>query len=136
MKARDVLLVLAGAVGALAIAGIVLFAVDGDTATAPTPTTTPTQNPSPTAYQRRLTGAEAEARVKDQATEDYTSPVEDVVGGWRDCEALDFNESTRNWVVRCDLHLVNLTNGKSTIMARAGTWLLRDSTGEIIERLD
>ena len=137
VKARDVLLVLAGGAVALVIAGVVLLAVGGETATAPTPTpaptptASPTQDPSPSPYQRRLTGVEAAANVRREANEDYISPVESVIGGWRDCEASDFNESSRSWVVQCNLHLTSLETGKTTIFPSPGIWLINDSTGEV-----
>ena len=51
MKARDVLLVLAGGAVALVVTGVVLVAVDGDTAPSPTPTTAPIQANCHPSYQ-------------------------------------------------------------------------------------
>ena len=137
MKARDVLLVLAGGVVALVVAAIVMLAVDDDPATAPTPTAapTPTIAPTPTAYQRRLTGAEAAAMVQSQKNVDgYRDPIElegvTIIREFEDCEAEDFNEFSRSWVVTCSVFLTNPLTGVS-LDPDPSTWLLSDATGEI-----
>ena len=157
MKARDVLLVLAGGAVALVIAAIVMLAVDGDTAMAPTPTIAPT----PTAYQRQLTGAEAIALLTEAFFEKefgfYARRLEakrnfdpedcrqslpdvfcqppdpdttDVLTALEDCEVVDFNEVSRDWIINCSVFSENYVTGARTEPQETWTFRFSDETGE------
>ncbi len=76
----------------------------------PSPTLIPMAEPTPTLYQRRFTGAEAAAIVKQKVTAAYNRPASDAikegrepdfVAGVEECRPSDFNELLKVWVVEC-----------------------------------
>lgn len=90
---------------------LILAACTDEEATEQASSGTPTTaEVTPTPYRPRLTGAEAAAIV--QTTEDtrWDNPSPNVLGqtfnfdfdlGTDKCEALDFNATTRSWIVQC-----------------------------------
>jgi hypothetical protein len=86
---------------------------------AATPTPEPTATIEPTAYQRRLTAMEAAALVQvelnDEASQRYSDEVDredadPVLIQYRGCEAGEFNESIRAWIITCEQSLSDPVN--------------------------
>lgn len=136
MKARDVLLVLAGGAVALVIAVIVLLAVGGETATAPTPTTAPSQTASPTAEPAAAPNFEYSdvlTLTEQWVGETVLFPQEtDFVS----CAKAEFREGNRMWVVTCDFFSEEDLPQTEGIVApyepkTSKTYLFDDRTGDV-----
>ena len=105
---------------------------------APTPKpTTPTPKPTPTPYVRMLTAPEAAAIVESSENQRYLdaylAPREPgqlrALIQFEGCEAVDFNERSRAWIVQC-LQVITTSAGLELEPERV-TYRIFDSTGVI-----
>ncbi len=117
---------------------------DGDSESAalevsPTPTSMPTPRPkaTPTPYQRKLTGAEAEVIVQTTVnTQNFnlvqtpTAEPSEFLILLGECEAVDFNETVKAWILECEATLTSLESGNDTPLSTQ-TYRLFDATRKV-----
>ncbi len=142
---------------ALVIAAIVMLVVEGDTATAPTSTAEPTPtsyqrrltgaeaiallteaffNNEFKSYTLRL---EAERNFDPEdcppSLPDVLCPrpdpdTIDVLTALEDCEVVDFNETSRDWIIKCSVFSESYLSGTRTEPEETWTFRFNDATGE------
>ena len=100
----------------------------------------PTASPKPTAtpYQKKLTGAEAAAIVRTEKNKEYIAPfltpttadAGDFLLQLDSCEAVDFNETARAWIVECEGSIHSVDTGNESPLSLQ-TFRLYDDTEKI-----
>ena len=115
---------------------------DGSEAAAKaSPTSAP--EPTPTPYQKKITRPEAAAKVKITVQKQYTdelvlqsqqTPAPEIVAirSVEECEATDFNERLRAWIVECKVETVTFLNGvRGMPTIQSPTFRLYDGTERV-----